>query len=64
MTGHHQPDELKITAIYVLSKLDEHTKECGRRWWSVMLTLLGGFGTLFVFMAGLIATLVFKGHGP
>lgn len=48
-------DGLVITPLYVLKKLEEHQKECARRWWAVMCAVIAN-------LTAVIYGLIFHAH--
>lgn len=49
-------DDVRITPMYVLKKLEEHQDECSRRWWAVMKATMANLVAMIIGMGGIIVT--------
>ena len=52
---------ISVTALYVLGKLEEHTRECAKRWSTLTKLVIAGFGSLTLALIILIVTLLSHG---
>ena len=55
------PRGIEVTALYVLSKLEEHTRECARRWQKLFWMMIFGFASLSLALFGIVIALLSHG---
>lgn len=53
--------DISVTALYVLGKLEEHTKECASRWRKLFWTVIFGFAALSLALFSMVIALLSHG---